>query len=302
MRVFVTGATGFVGSAVVEDLLQAGHQVLGLARSDQAAATLTGLGAAVQRGSLLDIDSLVAGAKSCDGVIHTAFIHDFSNMPESAKADLAAIEAIGAALAGSGKPFVVTSAIGILQPGRLSVEGDAPMAGSAGSYRIPSELAALALGGQGVRASVVRLPPSVHGDGDHGFVPALIGIARKQGSSAYIGDGMTRWPAVHRRDAARLYRLALESGAAGSVYHATAQEGVATREIAAVIGRRLAVPVVGVSADRAAEHFGFMGRFFGMDCPASSEQTRRQLGWLPAHPGLLEDMDREAYFAAGPNP
>ncbi|USX27036.1 SDR family oxidoreductase [Oxalobacteraceae bacterium OTU3CINTB1] len=302
MRVFVTGATGFVGSAVVEDLMQAGHRVLGLARSDEAAATLTGLGAEVQRGSLLDIDSLVTAAKACDGVIHTAFIHDFSNMPESAKTDLAAIEAMGAALAGSGKPFVVTSAIGILQPGRISVESDAPMAASAGSYRIPSELAALALGGQGVRASVVRLPPSVHGDGDHGFVPALIGIARKQGSSAYIDDGMTRWPAVHRHDAARLYRLALESGVAGSVYHAVAEEGVATREIAGVIGRRLNLQVVGMSGDQAAGHFGFIGRFFGMDCPASSEQTRRQLGWRPTHPGLLEDMDREAYFAGELNP
>lgn len=296
MRVFVTGATGFVGSAVVGDLIQAGHQVLGLARSDEAAARLTRLGAEVQRGSLLDIDSLVAGAKACDGVIHTAFIHDFSNMPESAKTDLAAIEAIGAALAGTGKPFVVTSAIGILQPGRISVEGDAPMAGSAGSYRIPSELAALALAGSGVRASVVRLPPSVHGDGDHGFVPALIGTARKQGSSAYIDDGMTRWPAVHRRDAARLYRLALESGVAGTVYHAVAEEGVATREIAGVIGRRLGLPVVAVSGDHVAAHFGWMGRFFGMDCPASSEQTRQQLGWRPEHPGLLEDIDREAYF------
>ena len=276
MRVFVTGATGFVGSAVVEDLIQAGHQVLGLARSDEAAATLTGLGAEVQRGSLLDIDSLITGAKACDGVIHTSFIHDFSNMPESAKTDLAAIEAIGAALAGSGKPFVVTSAIGILQPGRISVESDAPMAGSAGSYRIPSELAALALAGSAVRASVVRLPPSVHGDGDHGFIPALIGTARKQGSSAYIDDGMTRWPAVHRRDAARLYRLALEGGVAGTVYHAVGEQGVATREIAGVIGRRLNLPVVAVSEDHVAAHFGWMGRFFGMDCPASSEQTRQQ--------------------------
>jgi len=297
MRVFVTGATGFVGSAVVEDLIQAGHRVLGLARTDEAAARLTGLGAEVQRGDLLDIDSLVAGAKACDGVIHTAFIHDFSSMDKSSKTDLAAIEAMGAALAGSGKPFVVTSAIGVLQPGRIAVEGDAPMAGSAGSHRIPSELAALALAGSGVRASVVRLPPSVHGDGDHGFVPALIGIARKQGRSAYIGDGMNRWPAVHRRDAARLFRLALESGLAGTAYHAVADEGVATREIAEVIGRRLNVPVVGVPADQAAALFGFIGRFFGTDSPASSEQTRRQLGWQPAHPGLLEDMDSEAYFA-----
>lgn len=296
MRVFVTGATGFVGSAVVEELIQAGHQVLGLARSDEAASTLTAMGAEVQRGGLLERDSLVAGATSCDGVIHTAFIHDFSNMAESAKADLAAIEAMGAALAGSGKPFVVTSAIGVLQPGRICVEDDAPMAGSVGAYRIPSELATLALAGRGVRASVVRLPPSVHGDGDHGFVPALIGIAREKGVSAYIGDGMNRWPAVHRRDAARLYRLALEGGVAGAAYHSVADEGVETRHIAEVIGRRLNLPVVGVPGDQTAAHFGWLGRFFGTDWRASSAQTRQALGWQPKHPGLLEDLDSAAYF------
>ena len=296
MRVFVTGATGFVGSAVVKDLMQAGHQMLGLARNDEAVAALTRAGVEVHRGGLTDVESLTAAARACDGVIHTAFIHDFSNMALSAKTDLAAIEAIGAALAGTGKPFVVTSAIGVLQPGRVGMEDDAATVNSAGAYRVASEQAALALGARGVRASVIRLPPSVHGDGDHGFVPALIDIARKHGTSAYIGEGINRWAAVHRRDAARLYRLALEGGEAGAAYHAVADEGVATRAIAEVIGLRLGVPVVGLEADRTAEHFGWMGRFFGTDLPASSALTRQRLGWRPEHTGLLADIDRDQYF------
>ena len=297
MRVFLTGATGFVGSVVLEDLIQAGHQVLALVRGDDAAARVALAGAEAHRGDLSAPDDLAAAAKTCDGVIHTAFIHDFSNLAESAKIDLAAIEAIGAALAGSGKPFVVTSAIGVLSPGRLVTENDVPMPDSAGAHRVASELAALALAKRGVRASVVRLPPSVHGEGDYGFVPALIGIARKQAASAYIGDGMNRWPAVHRRDAARLYRLALESGVAGTAYHGVADEGVATRHIAEVIGRRLDVPVQGLSDEQAAGHFGWLGRFFGADWFASSAQTQQSLGWKPTHPGLLEDLDRAAYFS-----
>ena len=297
MRVFVTGATGFVGSAVVEDLMQAGHQVLALVRGDEAAARVALAGAEAYRGDLSAPAALAAAAKACDGVIHTAFIHDFANMAGSAKTDLAAIEAIGAALAGSGKPFVVTSAIGVLPPGRPVAEHDVAVPGSVGAHRVPSEQAALALAGRGVRASVVRLPPSVHGDGDHGFVPALIGIARKQGTSAYIGDGTNRWPAVHRRDAARLYRLALEDGVAGTAYHGVAEEGVATRQIAEVIGRRLDLPVVGLSGEQAAGHFGWLGRFFGSDWLASSALTRQGLGWRPEHPGLLEDVDRAAYFS-----
>lgn len=297
MRVFVTGATGFVGSAVVEDLIQAGHQVLALVRGDEAAAKVALAGAEAHRGDLSAPATLAAAALACDGVIHTAFIHDFSNMAESAKTDLAAIEAIGAALAGSGKPFVVTSAIGVLPSGRPVAENDAAMSGSAGAHRVPSEQAALALAGRGVRATVVRLPPSVHGDGDHGFVPALIGVARKQGVSAYIGDGMNRWPAVHRRDAARLYRLALEGGVAGTAYHGVAEDGVATRHIAEVIGRRLNLPVVGITDEQVAGHFGWLGRFFGSDWLASSALTRQGLGWRPVHPGLLEDLDRAAYFS-----
>jgi len=296
MRVFLTGASGFVGSAVMEDLIQAGHQVLALVRGDDAAAKVALLGAEPYRGDLSAPGHLAEAAKACDGVIHTAFIHDFSNMGESAKIDLAAIETIGAALAGSGKPFVVTSAIGVLEAGRLVTENDAPTPGSAGAYRVPSELAALALAARGVRASVVRLPPSVHGEGDYGFVPALIDIARKQAVSAYIGDGMNRWPAVHRRDAARLYRLALESGVAGTAYHAVADEGVATRDIAEVIGKRLNLPVEGLSEEAVAGHFGWLGRFFGTDWWASSAQTQQELGWKPTHPGLLEDVD-SAYFS-----
>lgn len=297
MRVFVTGATGFVGSAVVEDLIQAGHQVLALVRGDEAAAKVALAGAEAHRGDLSAPATLAAAARACDGVIHTAFIHDFSNMAESAKTDLAAIEAIGAALAGSGKPFVVTSAIGVLPSGRPVSENDAAMSGSAGAHRVPSEQAALALAGRGVRAMVVRLPPSVHGDGDHGFVPALIGIARKQVVSAYIRDGMNRWPAVHRLDAARLYRLALESGVVGTAYHGVAEDGVATRHIAEVIGRRLNLPVVGITDEQVAGHFGWLGRFFGSDWLASSALTRQGLGWRPMHPGLLEDLDRAAYFS-----
>lgn len=297
MRVFVTGATGFVGSAVVEDLIQAGHQVLALVRGDEAAAKVALAGAEAHRGDLSAPDTLAAAALACDGVIHTAFIHDFSNMAESARTDLAAIEAIGAALASSGKPFVVTSAIGVLPAGRPVSENDAATPGSAGAHRVPSEQAALALAGRGVRATVVRLPPSVHGDGDHGFVPALIGVARKQGVSAYIGDGMNRWPAVHRRDAARLYRLALEGGVAGTAYHGVAEDGVVTRHIAEVIGRRLNLPVVGITDEQVTGHFGWLGRFFGSDWLASSALTRQGLGWRPVHPGLLEDLDRAAYFS-----
>jgi nucleoside-diphosphate-sugar epimerase len=296
MRVFVTGATGFVGSAVVRELLDAGHQVLGLARSDEGARSLTAVGAQVHRGDLKDLDSLRAGAAMSDGVIHCAFIHDFNNYGPSAEAYIRAIETIGVALADSRhRPLVVSSGSLVVKGhGPLVTEEDEPNP----SFPRKSEEAALATVERGVRASVVRLPPSVHGDGDHGFVPMIIGVARQKGVSAYIGDGLNRWPAVHRLDAARLYRLALEKGVAGARYHAIGDQGVLTKEIAEVIGRRLNGPVVSKSSDEAAEHFGWMAMFFGMDGAASCVKTQRELGWQPTQPGLIADIDRETYFQA----
>jgi nucleoside-diphosphate-sugar epimerase len=295
MRIFLTGATGFIGSAIVTELIGAGHDVLGLARSDAAAVSLASAGAQVHRGSLEDLDSLCRGARAADGVIHTAFIHDFSNIAASGQTDRRAIEAIGDALAGSDRPFVITSGTALVT-GRVATEADSADAQSGGSHRAGSETATLALAARGVRASVLRLPPTVHGDGDHGFVPALIGIARAKGVSAYIGDGHNRWAAVHRLDAAHLFRLVLERGAAGARYHGVGEEGVPTRDIAQVIGKHLGIPVVAKSKDEAAEHFGWLGRFFAMDCPASSAETKQQLGWRPRHPGLIPDLDRPRYF------
>jgi nucleoside-diphosphate-sugar epimerase len=297
MRVFVTGASGFIGSAIVPELIGAGHEVVGLARSDSSAAAIAAAGAQVQRGTLEDLDVLRAGAASADGVIHTAFIHDFSKMAASAQTDVRAVEAIGAELEGSGKPFVNTSGTGMPEPGRLRTEEDPPNTTGAGSHRAPSALATLALADRGVRSSLVRLPPSVHGEGDHGFVPFLIAIAREKGVSGYIGDGSNRWPAVHRLDAALLYRLALESAPAGSVLHGVGEEGVPAREIAETIGRHLELPVASIPAEDAGDHFGWIAAFFAADLPASSALTRELLGWQPTHQGLIADLQEGHYFA-----
>jgi nucleoside-diphosphate-sugar epimerase len=306
MRVFVTGASGWIGSAVVPELIGAGHEVVGLARSDDSAAALTAAGADVQRGTLDDLDGLRSAAAASDGVIHLAFKHDLAftgNMAGAAEADRSAIETLGEALAGSHRPFLIASGFLGLAPGRVATERDMPelSPADASSTGGPATRAAnaqmtLSFASRGVRSSVVRLPPTVHGDGDNGFIAFVVGIARDKGVSGYIGDGANRWPGVHRFDAASLFRLGLERAPAGSVLHAVADEGVPTRDIAEVIGRHLDLPVVSIPHEQAGEHFGFMAAFLGIDSPASSALTRQLLGWEPTHLGLIEDLEQGHYF------
>jgi nucleoside-diphosphate-sugar epimerase len=295
MRVFVTGASGHIGSALVPELLQAGHQVIGLARSAESAAALKDAGAEAHRGALDDLDSLRAGAAASDGVIHLAYNHDFSDFLGSAEKDLRAIEAIGEALVGSDRPLVTTSGTLMLAfvEGRLATEHDTLPAGP----RIDSENATIALADKGVRSSVIRLSPLVHSNLDHhGFAHHLISSARNAGVSAYIGDGSNRWPAVHTLDAAHLYRLALENVSAGTRLHGVADEGVPFRDIAEVIGRHLDVPVVSISPEQAPDHFGFLALFAGVDNSTSSTLTQKELDWHPERPGLLDDLDEGHYF------
>jgi nucleoside-diphosphate-sugar epimerase len=293
MRIFVTGATGFIGSAVLPKLIEAGHQVLGLARSDAGAKSLASAGVPVHRGELEDLDSLRSGAAAADAVIHTAFIHDFSRFKEISEIDERAIEAIGSALAGSDRPLIVSAGIPPWTPGRLMTE-DAASPGQSPTPRV-SEEAALALVSKGVNAAVVRLP-QVHDTVKQGLVTYLIAIAREKGVSAYVGEGLNRWPAAHVSDVARLYRLALEQHQAGARYHAVGEEGVPLRDIAAAIGRGLKLPVVSISRDEAPAHFGdFFAMFAGLDLPASSALTQKRLGWRPAGAGMIADLDRMHY-------
>ncbi|WP_298225233.1 SDR family oxidoreductase [Acidocella sp.] len=292
MRVFITGAAGFIGTATTRELIANGHEVLGLARSDDNAKALEALGAEVHRGSLEDLDSLRKGAKEADGTIHLAFIHDFSKFAENGQIDKHAIDAMGEVLAGSDKPFIVTSGTLLVAPGRLATEEDAVRPG------LPrvSEASGLAFAARGVRAMAIRLPQVHGGDGKCGLVNYLLNIAQEKGISAYIGDGGNRWSGAHRLDVARLYRLALEKGRAGTSYHAVADEGVTARDIAEIIGRHLQLPVASIQPEEAAAHFGMMAVFAGMDGAASSALTQQWLGWKPTQIGLIADISRPGYF------
>jgi nucleoside-diphosphate-sugar epimerase len=306
MRVFVTGASGWIGSAVVPELIGAGHHVVGLARSDASAAALTAAGAEVHRGTLDDLDILRSAAAASDAVIHLAFKHELAfsgNFEGAADADRVAVEAFGDALEGSDRPLVIASGILGLVPGQVATERDGHGAdparaafGPGPQTRMATAELVLSFASRGVRSSIMRLAPTVHGDGDAGFVATLVAIARDKGVSGYIGDGSNRWPAVHRFDAARLFRLALEGAPAGTTLHAIADEGVPIRDIAAVIGRHLDVPVVSVAPAAAAEHFTWLAGFLALDCPASSALTRELLGWRPEFPGLVDDLEAGHYF------
>jgi nucleoside-diphosphate-sugar epimerase len=295
MRVFVTGASGFVGLAVTKELLGAGHTVLGLARSDEAAKLVTAAGATVLRGELTDLDSLRKGADTTDGVVHTAFIHDFSKFAENGQIDKRAIEAMGEVLAGTNKPLVVSSGTAMVAPGQLATED---MRSTNEALPRVSEQMAFGLADKGVRATAIRLAPAVHGTSEigfrAGFVSYAMQVAQEKGVSGYIGDGANRWNMVHRLDAAKLYRLALEKGKAGSAYHAVGEEGVAVKDIAQMIGRKLNLPVASIAPEKAGEHFGFLGMFLGLDLPVSSAKTQAELGWKPVGPGILADLEANA--------
>ena len=293
MRIFLTGATGFIGSAIIPELINASHQVLGLTRSEAGAKSLIAAGAEVQRGDLDDLESLRSGAAKSDGVIHCAFNHDFSKFAENCELDRRAIETLGATLKGTDRPLIVSGGLALLAPGRIATESDPPLPHSSSLPRV-SETTAVWLAEQGVRASAMRLP-QVHDTRKQGLVTYLIAIARQKGVSAYVGDGFNRWPAAHVLDVAKLYRLAIEKGATGDRYHAVAEEGVPLREIAEAIGRGLKLPVVSKTPEQAAEHFGFLGFFAGGDMPASSAQTQQRLGWHPTGPGLIADLEQMRY-------
>lgn len=298
MHVFVTGASGWVGSSVVKELLAAGHTVTGMARSDEGAASVEAAGARVVRATLDDLDAMRRAAREADGVIHTAFNHDFSRFAENCEQDRRAIEALGSALEGTNRPLVVTSGLALLSaPGEIATEDDLPPAPGP-QYPRASEATAALLAARGVNASTVRLPPSVHGAGDHGFVPMLINLAREKGAVATIGEGANRWAGVHRLDAARVFRLALERAEKGARYHAVHDEGVPLRDIAAVIARRLGLPLTPLTPEQAPAYYGWMAPFAGIHMAASSARTREVLGWAPREATLLEELDSERYFPA----
>ena len=310
MRVFVTGASGWIGSAVAPELLSAGHAVVGLARSDASAGALVGAGATVLRASLDDLDAVAQGAAGSDGVIHLAFKHDVAFSGDylgAARADRRVVEAIADALSGSGRPFVVAAGTAGVALGRVATERDGHAAGvhelqleEGPAFRHGTTELVLGLAERGIRSSVVRLPPTCHGKGDNGLIAALVNLARANGFSGYVGDGSNRWPAVHRLDAASMFVLALEMADAGSTLHAVAEEGVAIRDVAEVIGRHLGLPARSVARDDVADRFGFLARFVGIDTPASSRVTRELLGWEPSHAGLVEDLEQGHYFVSVP--
>ena len=297
MRVFVTGASGFVGSAIVQELLKAGHEVLGLARTDSAAERLIKAGAAVHRGDLEDLESLKAGAAQADAVIHTAFNHDFTKFKANCESDRQVITSLGETLSGTNRPLVITSGIGLMNgAGKLIDENDVPPSSDI-MARAASEEAARAVSQLGVNTYIVRLPPTTHGEGDHGFIPMVINMDKEKGESAYIGAGRNRWPAANRFDAATLYRLIIEQQPEQKVFHAVAEEGVPFIDIATAIGKGLSLPVVSKDEAGAGAHFGWFQHFASFDCPATSELTRKTLGWEPKHPGLLEDLVAGKYFS-----